>query len=168
MNITITDDDLGCSINVTITDPGTCSPPEIGDPCSCDDPLNIVDADGNVLFFHDVLTVRGTPGDQVVLTTGGINFLNGAQAQIPNGTVLGTIPASGEFNFDFFHASGASGSIILTIGGVEQPPFAIDVCNAEDCATSIPTMSEWGLIIFGLLTLNLGLIFLRRKESILA
>lgn len=31
---------------------------------------------------------------------------------------------------------------------------------------SIPTMSEWGLIVFGLLTLNLGVIFLGKKEAI--
>jgi len=32
----------------------------------------------------------------------------------------------------------------------------------------IPTMSEWGLMIFGLLTLNLGVIFVRRKETVIA
>lgn len=45
--------------------------------------------------------------------------------------------------------------------------FTYESCSSpiED---SIPTMSEWGLIIFGLLTVNLGLVLLRRKEEILA
>lgn len=32
----------------------------------------------------------------------------------------------------------------------------------------VPTMSQWGLMIFGLLTLNLGVFFIRRKESVLS
>jgi len=31
---------------------------------------------------------------------------------------------------------------------------------------AIPTFNQWGLAIFGLLTLNLGLIFIYRKNSI--
>ena len=33
---------------------------------------------------------------------------------------------------------------------------------------SIPTMSQWGLIIFGLLIMNLGLVFLSKKEKLLS
>jgi len=36
---------------------------------------------------------------------------------------------------------------------------------APECVDPIPTMSEWGLMIFALLTMNLGLIILRRKEE---
>jgi len=38
------------------------------------------------------------------------------------------------------------------------------VCPVEE--DPIPTMSEWGLMIFGLLTLNMGLITIRRKEAL--
>ena len=36
-----------------------------------------------------------------------------------------------------------------------------------DCMKTVPTMSEWGLVIFGLLTMNLGVGFIRRKEVLL-
>jgi len=51
-------------------------------------------------------------------------------------------------------------------------PTTIDDIIQTDCSCSgtanIPTMSQWGLIIFGLLTMNLGVVFLRRKEKLLA
>jgi len=31
-------------------------------------------------------------------------------------------------------------------------------------STQIPTLNQWGLVIFGLLVLNLGLLFIRKKE----
>ena len=33
-------------------------------------------------------------------------------------------------------------------------------------ATAVPTMSEWGLMIFLLLVMNLSLVFLRRLETV--
>ena len=44
---------------------------------------------------------------------------------------------------------------IKSAGPLEQP------------AVDIPTLSQWGLFIFGLLTLNLGVGFLRKKEEVL-
>ncbi len=41
------------------------------------------------------------------------------------------------------------------------------VRTVEECS-AVPTMSEWGLMIFGLLVLNLGVVFLYRREEILA
>ena len=32
---------------------------------------------------------------------------------------------------------------------------------------AVPTMSQWGLMIFGLLILNIGLVFIRKQEQIL-
>lgn len=34
--------------------------------------------------------------------------------------------------------------------------------------SAVPTMSEWGLLIFGLLVVNLGVFFVRREENILS
>ena len=51
----------------------------------------------------------------------------------------------------------------------QMPPASAAACTscpAPAVATApIPTMSQWGLLIFGLLTLNLGLIFLYKKQS---
>jgi len=150
------------TFNVTPCDLAQLS---IADPCSCFDPLNKKDNKGDITFFHDVLSVTGTPGDAVILETGNTNFLDNNLAQIADGTNLGTIPASGVFEYDFFHASGASGAITLNVGGVLLNPFNISVCEAKSCIV-IPTMSQWGLLIFGLLILNMGLFFVKQKTWI--
>ena len=153
-----------------ITIPTVANAPSISDPCSCADPLNQKNASGVVTRFHDKLTVMGTAGQSVVLKTGGPNFTDAAGTQIPDGTSIGPIPAGNTLEYDFYHASGASGSIVLTIDGVDTAPFPISVCSASSCTTTavapIPTMSEWGLLIFGLLVLNLGVIFLYKRETI--
>ena len=51
----------------------------------------------------------------------------------------------------------------LTQTGVER-----DLISNPASCTLIPTMSQWGLMIFGLLTINIGLVLLRRKEEILS
>ena len=109
--------------------PCTEIPPSLKDPCNCEDPLNKIASNGAVSHFHDILTVQGMPGQQVVLQSGNTNFLDNSLAPIANSTLLGVIPASGELNIDFFHAPNASGAITLAIGGAVQPPFNISVCN---------------------------------------
>ena len=135
-----------------------CELPQISiaDPCNCIDPLNKKNNQDIITYFHDVLSVNGTPGDVVILQTGNTNFLDDNLAQIANGAMLGTIPASGTLEYDFFHASEASGAITLNVGGVLSNPFDISVCSAKSCVV-IPTMSQWGLLIFGLLMLNLSI-----------
>lgn len=162
-NVTFAQVTSGLIIPITVT-------PSIADPCSCTDILNKRDAGGVVTHFHDILTIKGSANTTVTLVTGGANFLNTNLSQIPTGTI-GTTDAAGDFTIDFWHASKASGSVEVTVGGVPTTPspFALSVCDATICAVlaPIPTMSEWGSIIFGLLTLNLGLVFLRRKETII-
>ncbi|MEM6319329.1 MAG: hypothetical protein AAF960_16775 [Bacteroidota bacterium] len=180
-NLTITNNNLLSNINslfnngvlkvtvggsTTISSNAALMTPSISDPCNCSDPQNIRTGDGTITHFHDVLTLSGPVGASVVLTTGGSNFLNASLNQISNGTTLGMIPASGTFNFDFFHASGASGSIVLTVGGLTLPAFDISVCTAASCTAPIPTMGQWGLLIFGLLMINLGLFFIQRMQLI--
>jgi len=136
--------------------------PTIADPCNCNDPQNIGKFT-EITHFHDVLTLTGTAGQQVVLTTGGANFLDANLQQIADNTMLGTIPASGVFTYDFFHPSESSGNIVVTIGGTLLAPFAISVCNANNCIEPIPTMNEWCLFIFGLLVMNLSIFFVQRQ-----
>jgi len=66
------------------------------------------------------------------------------------------------------HDPGCSLAFLEDIGWTTRDlvngPATVSTCAEEP----IPTMSEWGLMIFGLLVLNLGVIFLRRRESILA
>lgn len=175
-SIVISDNDAtAAALALPVCDAAACAPVvddfDISDPCSCGNNLNRLGPDGLPTHFADILEVNGTAGQQVVLVTGGPNFLNAGLTQIANGTVLGVIPASGPFTFPFFHASGASGSIVVSVNGINGPPFAISVCNAATCAipdVKIPTMGEWALMIFGLLILNMSVFFLRRKNDILA
>lgn len=149
---------------ITTVTPCDLAQISIADPCNCFDPLNKKDQDDIITHFHDVLSVNGTPGETVILQTGNTNFLDNNLAQIGNGTMLGTIPPSGTLEYDFFHASGASGAITLNVGGVLSNPFNISVCDAVACQAPIPTMNQWGLLIFGLLLLNLSLLLIRKLE----
>ena len=141
--------------------------PDILDPCSCFDPQNvIVSANGNtnVKLFHDF----------VVITNGGIgqtwqldNINAGAVLQkdgtpFPIGQPLNDL-GGGVYRLDFWHRPDEgfnadfrrlSDGNIQTTGGS---------CDGQACLI-IPTMSEWGLLIFGLLILNLGLMLVLRVE----
>ncbi len=48
-------------------------------------------------------------------------------------------------------------------GCTASAQVAVNIWNE----TPIPTMSQWGLMIFGLLILNIGLVFIRKQEQIL-
>ena len=139
--------------------------PSISDPCNCFDPLNKKDNRDIITHFHDVLSVNGTPGTNVILQTGNTNFLDNNLVQIANGTLLGTISPSGILAYDFFHTSGASGAIILSVDGALSNPFDISVCTAKNCIV-VPTMNQWGLLIFGLLMLNLNIFFIYRLRLV--
>jgi len=149
---------------------GGCPPPPaaevtISDPCSCSDPENVTATDGTVTHFHDVLSVTGAANAPVTLVTnGGGVYLSTGLSAVANGTVLGTTDAAGALAVDFFHASGATGTITVDIGGVVVD-FTVAACEGDACVT-IPTMSEWGLMIFLLLIMNMSLVFLRRLELV--
>lgn len=69
-------------------------------------------------------------------------------------------------DLDIESRSGNKGTIAVEINGTVVT-FLVEGCNGLSCPPEpIPTMSEWGLMIFGLLVLNLGVIFLRRREEI--
>ena len=177
--LTITDDTDGtCTIMVTVADPGSCSVlpmiPNISDPCNCFDPLNCRGRLDEITYFHDVLTVE-LPGvanaTVTLLNDGGPGvFLAGPCPEpmaIPTPTVLGTTDAAGILEFDFYHLSGATGTITVQVGNTAPIQFTVQACNASECAV-IPTMSEWGLMIFGLLIMNMSVYFIRRRQTILS
>lgn len=90
-------------------------------------------------------------------------------------------PINGVINFDvvlpnFDYTNIGSGIYVSdnflscsTTAG-QMPPAsaaACASCNVVTATAPIPTMSQWGLMIFGLLILNLSVVFLNRKQSIL-
>jgi len=150
-----------------------------GDPCHCDDPRNC-DVSG-ITYFHDTLTVMsgGVTGLTITAVAGATNFFSavscygGANTLIPAGTIIPESPVgSGVYKIEFWRPSGLTPTLsVQESGRIFNVPVNTfqPVCFQEDCIEEapIPTMSEWGLIIFGLLILNLGLISIRRKELIL-
>lgn len=58
---------------------------------------------------------------------------------------------------------GCSSNVVS--GTIPANAGACTSCTPAVATAPVPTMSQWGLLIFGLLTLNLGLIFLYKKQS---
>lgn len=141
----------------------------ISDPCSCGDPANKKDRFNKITHFHDVLSVNTGVANQTItlITNSGNVFLNTNLETVPNNSILGVTDNNGMLKVDFFKASGTSGNI--TIGnGLIDLPFDLSACHSNNCDEQvIPTMSQWGLWIFGLLVLNLGGYFIRREEGLL-
>jgi len=157
-----------------------------GDPCKCDDPLNCTS--GGTTYFHDTLTIpaSGNLASGLDLRiTSATNFLidvpcNGGTLTAPtpstgagNGTQITEVGTSGVYKLEFWRPSGAQPTLSVSEGGntaVAAPAATFQpICTVEACTPQapIPTMSEWGLIIFGLLVLNLGMFFMYKKEEVL-
>ncbi len=156
-----------------------------GDPCSCDDPRNCTD--GGITYFHDTLTIPATgsiASGLDIRITSSANFFTGvpcfgALATPTNSTGAGTgtqiteVGTSGVYKIEFWRPSGAQAALSVSEGGapaVVAPAATFQpICTVEACTPQapIPTMSQWGLIIFGLLSLNLGVFFMYKKEEVL-
>ncbi len=156
------------TVNLSMADEDGDGNPDILDPCSCFDPQNVVENlpgnNTNVKLFHDF----------VVITNGGIGqtwqldkINSGAVLQkdgtpFPIGQTLNDL-GDGVYRLDLWHRPDEgfnadfrrlSDNNIQTTGGS---------CDGQACLI-IPTMSEWGLLIFGLLILNLGLMLVLRTK----
>ena len=157
-------------IATVTTQPGTCpiigtiSNLSISDPCSCDNPLNLTV--NNTFLFQDILAVTTTPDVTVTLSATDGNLLTATGIPIPVGTVIPqTAPGSGIYQLSFFTQSETPASVTVS-NGANTENFTTASCTS--CISTIPTMSEWGLMIFGLLMLNMGVVFLKRREELLA
>ncbi|MEM1119542.1 MAG: IPTL-CTERM sorting domain-containing protein [Bacteroidota bacterium] len=134
--------------------PSTAPMVSVTDPCNCDDPLNVRDGRGNNLLYHDVLTFTGT--GPIVCTSNCGAFLDRSGNPITN---FGTAPAA----VDFYRSPGDYAASTFDVGGINAN-LAAGTCGDTCPFINIPTMSQWGLLIFGLLMLNLGVMLLYRKE----
>lgn len=89
----------------------------------------------------------------------------------PNGNVVATSNVGGlgvaeTINQTNVTEMGTYQIVVRNNGSNDVQMYKI-TCTATDC-TPVPTMSQWGLMIFGLLILNMGVIFLYRREEIMA
>ena len=159
--------DMSPTSSVT-TVPGACPPITplavddlfVTDPCSCNNPNNIVNTTGLVELFHDVLTVTTTPNVTVSLSATDNNLLDVNGNPIPVGTAIPQT-SPGVYKLVFYTLPGQAATVMVS-NRVSTASFVTASCTA--CSATIPTMSQWGSMIFGLLILNLSLVFVGRLE----
>ncbi|MGB1204219.1 MAG: hypothetical protein ACPG5B_01165 [Chitinophagales bacterium] len=141
----------------------------ISDPCACGNLLNILDATGEVTLFHEEVTITATAGQTWELTS-----LNSGDALDAAGVAL-ALPAamtetpagSGTYVIEFFHTPGTGYDANFSNGTPADDQTMTNSCSGPCLvpAADIPTMSQWGLMILGLLFLTFSSLFAMQKEG---
>lgn len=138
------------------------------DPCSCGDPLNFYDGNGDVTYFHDFVEVTSVTGETWEVTAVMDAFTDeGVTPVVVTDPLVETPPGSGIYRIDLFHAPGVGFTMTVdrTAGGGPFPLMEGGTCAA---CKQIPTLGQWGLILLSLLILTFGVVALRRHEPVLA
>lgn len=134
---TITQD--GClphqidNISLVCQDPFTAMDIELTDPCYCENPENIL-LPGGPYLFHDYLHVSTTAGLTISLAANDGNFVDATNTAIPVGTVFAEV-TPGEYELEFFTASGVSADIEVS-SGFGSIPFTAGGCIFENCCSA--------------------------------
>ena len=140
----------------------------ITDPCSCDNPHNLTLPDGTFLF-EDTVKIDASaflPGPiAVTLFSQDGNLLTAAGVPYTTATATFLDLGNGMYGLPFYTKPNIPSTIMAQVNGGVPKSFTTDSCSVCVATEPIPTMSEWGLMIFGLLMLNLGLMFIYRKEA---
>ncbi len=152
--------------SISLVDKDGDGNPDIADPCSCFDPQNVAgSANGSITLFHDIITLtNGGIGQTWVLNTvnsGGFLMQDGTP--FPLNTPL-TDLGGGVYQLDFWHQPDIGFNATFRRASDNDLQAIGSSCDGQMCLI-IPTMSQWGLLIFGLLVLNLGLVFIYRKTN---
>lgn len=141
--------------------------PSIYDPCSCTDPLNVPNASGEVVRFHDYVEISDNAGETwtyTALNSGNVLMQDGTA--IPLNTTLTYNAITGRYRMDLYHNNGVgyNATFTRTSGGTLTTGGSCSDCLMA--SAPIPTMSQWGLFIFGLLIMNLSLFIVLRLKRI--
>ena len=123
------------NLSLVCQDPLAPSDFSLTDPCACDNPDNIILADGTYLF-HDILVVDAPAGQTIMLYANDGNLIDASQAAIPIGTVF-TEVSPGVYNLEFYTLSGVSADIQVS-SGFGAIDFTSGGCNADECNDSCP------------------------------
>lgn len=144
--------------------------PDITDPCSCTDPLNpdplVVMGPGGGEVFHEVVTVNSGAGETWNMTAATIGALDATGAPLAIPAAMTEI-SPGVYTIDFYHeiTTGYTGEF-------NNGTSTLNIANSctVSCLSTVPTLGEWGLVIFALLMLNMVVLFVinRRKRTELA
>ena len=157
---------------ISIVDSSGNGLPNINDPCDCDDQENITDIDTKIVtWFHDFVTIHGNPGETWTVSnyTGG-QMYSDPSTPIPTGTAL-TEVSPGFFRIDFLHENGVG--FAAEFNRITNPLATAlamnNTCDGVFCSLNIvPTMGEWGMIMFALIMLSFGVVYVMRQQVALA
>lgn len=134
----------------------------LDDPCNCGDPENVLNPDGSVLLFHDVLSIDvgiANANSPVVITD-----LNGQFKQM-DGTSFGVIntmaDANGFVYQDYWHSLGDQAIVAIGVANLEYTYFTA-ICS-DPCAV-IPTMGQWAILILLTMFAITGVVFVRQQR----
>jgi hypothetical protein len=168
----------GTTLSISNTCTATCIPPtiaiddadgdgtpDIADPCDCTDPLNpdplVVLGPGGGEVFHELVTVTSGIGEtwNMDATTTGALDATGIALVLPAAM---TEVSPGVYTIDFYHE--------ITVGyagDFSNGTATLNIANActVSCLSTVPTLGEWGLIIFTLLMLNTAILFVVRRRK---
>ena len=131
------------------------------DPCNCGNPNNITLADGTFLFA-DFIRVDASQftNPNVSLSAADANFLDNTGVPIDAESATFVSLGEGIFELPFYALTNAPASFVVEVNGDQQAGNS----NACSCPSIIPTLTQWGLLIYGLLILNLFVSALYRKK----
>lgn len=139
------------------------------DPAFCYGDLNTAFTGGD-LFFTGANTEACVGGPVQMYAPGTFNFGSSVshfdELTFPTGTINSMMTPFGAPG-EAVHDPGCALSYLQDIGWTINDQLNGQGTVSTECS-NVPTMSEWGLMIFGLLILNMSVILLRRKESVLA
>ena len=134
------------------------------DPCNCENPNNITLADGTFLVA-DFIRVDASQytNPTVRLITADANFLDNTGIPIEVATASFTDQGGGIFELPYYTLPDAPTSFVVDVNGDQQAGTST---TCSPCTLNIiPTLTQWGFLIYGLLILNLFVVFLYRKEK---
>ncbi len=141
--------------------PFTADDLEVKDPCNCENPQNIILADGRYLF-QDILEVKTATNLSVSLNATDNNLLDASGNAIPLNTVF-TEVSTGVYELEFYTLPNIPAAVTIS-NGTTTEDFITDNCAV--CTDQlVPTFNQWTLFIYMLLVLNLGLIGLNSIPS---
>ena len=120
-------------------------------------PAYIVEMAAEPVVVHDF---SKQPGQTVQVIAADGEFRDRSNNPINLPLTLTEVSA-GVYETEFWHRSGFSTTMTVQVNGLvaSNKDFTSSKCSVEEC-TAIPTLSQWGVFIFGLLILNIGLMLL--------
>jgi len=154
------------SIEVIVNDCLTDRSFSLSDPCSCDNPSNVTLGDGTFLFEDKIridasMYPAGTI-PSVTVIDGNLLTATGSPYTLTTATAAITNVGGGIYQLPFYTKINVPSTLTVTVDGDSQI-FTTDSCMP--CPDPIPTMNQWGLLIFGLLLVNLCIFFIYQLDG---